>query len=246
MFPRDIHAPRLARHFVTAALEMRKEMLATTRIVVSIIRQEEIEGAQGVAAEDQPPPHGAAVEACIAAQITEVERALERHAERLQQEAAGLEQEAAFAEEQARRARAKADEASQRADDARDKADAAAGEPIGGRDVVSVAQDEEYREKVLGPAGTPRVAVEAGVRAVFGYPLQVGAVRLGALNLYRRTPGPRRNRTPLASEVCSPGRVSSPTMRCPSRFSRGASVVPSPGPTPLITTTLPSSNPAMC
>lgn len=32
--------------------------------------------------------------------------------------------------------------------------------------------------------------VEAGVRAVFGYPLQVGAVRLGALNLYRRTPGP--------------------------------------------------------
>jgi len=33
-------------------------------------------------------------------------------------------------------------------------------------------------------------AVEAGVRAVFGYPLQVGAVRLGALNLYRHTPGP--------------------------------------------------------
>lgn len=33
-------------------------------------------------------------------------------------------------------------------------------------------------------------AVKAGVRAVFGYPLQVGAVRLGALNLYRHTPGP--------------------------------------------------------
>ena len=33
-------------------------------------------------------------------------------------------------------------------------------------------------------------AVEAGVRAVFGYPLQMGAVRLGALHLYRRTPGP--------------------------------------------------------
>jgi len=33
-------------------------------------------------------------------------------------------------------------------------------------------------------------AVEAGVRAVFGFPLQLGAVRLGALNLYRDRPGP--------------------------------------------------------
>ncbi|MHB8466107.1 MAG: GAF and ANTAR domain-containing protein, partial [Acidimicrobiales bacterium] len=33
-------------------------------------------------------------------------------------------------------------------------------------------------------------AVDAGVRAVFGFPLQVGAVRLGALNLYRDRPGP--------------------------------------------------------
>lgn len=32
-------------------------------------------------------------------------------------------------------------------------------------------------------------AVEAGVRAVFGFPLQVGAVRLGALNLYSDIPG---------------------------------------------------------
>jgi GAF domain/ANTAR domain len=32
-------------------------------------------------------------------------------------------------------------------------------------------------------------ALDAGVRAVFGFPLQVGAVRLGALNLYRDTPG---------------------------------------------------------
>lgn len=32
-------------------------------------------------------------------------------------------------------------------------------------------------------------AVEAGVRAVFGFPLQVGSVRLGALNLYRDRPG---------------------------------------------------------
>jgi len=32
-------------------------------------------------------------------------------------------------------------------------------------------------------------ALDAGVRAVFGFPLQVGAVRLGALNLYRNEPG---------------------------------------------------------
>jgi hypothetical protein len=32
-------------------------------------------------------------------------------------------------------------------------------------------------------------AVAAGARAVFGFPLQVGAVRLGALNLYRDQPG---------------------------------------------------------
>lgn len=33
-------------------------------------------------------------------------------------------------------------------------------------------------------------ALEAGVRAIFGFPLQVGAIRLGALNLYRDRPGP--------------------------------------------------------
>ena len=33
-------------------------------------------------------------------------------------------------------------------------------------------------------------ALAAGVRAVFGFPLQVGAVRLGALNLYRDRAGP--------------------------------------------------------
>jgi hypothetical protein len=32
-------------------------------------------------------------------------------------------------------------------------------------------------------------AIDAGVRAVFGFPLQVGAVRLGALNLYADRPG---------------------------------------------------------
>ena len=33
-------------------------------------------------------------------------------------------------------------------------------------------------------------AVEAGVRAVFGFPLRVGTVRPGALNLYRERSGP--------------------------------------------------------
>ncbi len=42
------------------------------------------------------------------------------------------------------------------------------------------------------PAFTGR-AVEAGARAVFGFPLQVGAVRLGALNLYRNRPGGLRD-----------------------------------------------------
>lgn len=32
-------------------------------------------------------------------------------------------------------------------------------------------------------------ALQAGVRAVFGFPLRVGAARLGALNLYRDRPG---------------------------------------------------------
>ncbi len=39
------------------------------------------------------------------------------------------------------------------------------------------------------PAFSPP-ALDAGARAVFGFPLQVGAVRLGALNLYRDQSGP--------------------------------------------------------
>ncbi len=39
------------------------------------------------------------------------------------------------------------------------------------------------------PAFTPPV-LEAGVRAVFGFPLRFGAVRLGALDFYRDRPGP--------------------------------------------------------
>lgn len=51
-------------------------------------------------------------------------------------------------------------------------------------------------EPDLAEPATPRwiafsePALAAGVRAVFGFPLQVGAVGLGALNLYRDRPGP--------------------------------------------------------
>jgi GAF domain len=57
-------------------------------------------------------------------------------------------------------------------------------------------QDRPVLEPDLADPGTPRwiafspPAIEAGARAVFGFPLQVGAVRLGALNLYRDRPGP--------------------------------------------------------
>lgn len=51
-------------------------------------------------------------------------------------------------------------------------------------------------EPDLAKAGTPRwpaftpAALDGGVRAIFGFPLDVGAVRIGALNLYRDGPGP--------------------------------------------------------
>jgi len=41
-------------------------------------------------------------------------------------------------------------------------------------------------------AFTPQ-AVEAGARAVFGFPIRAGAIRLGALNLYRDRPGSLSN-----------------------------------------------------
>ena len=37
--------------------------------------------------------------------------------------------------------------------------------------------------------GFRRPAIDAGVRAVFGFPLRAGAIRLGALNLYSDRPG---------------------------------------------------------
>jgi GAF domain-containing protein len=57
-------------------------------------------------------------------------------------------------------------------------------------------EDRPVLEPNLAAPDTPRwlafagPVLDAGVRAVFGFPLQVGAVRLGALNLYRDEPGP--------------------------------------------------------
>ena len=61
--------------------------------------------------------------------------------------------------------------------------------------VDAFQQDRPVLEPDLASPTTPRwlafsgPAVDAGVRAIFGFPLQVGAVRLGALNLYRDQPG---------------------------------------------------------
>ena len=57
-------------------------------------------------------------------------------------------------------------------------------------------QDRPVAEPDLADPKVPRwlgftpPAVAAGARAVFGFPLQVGTVRLGALNFYRDQPGP--------------------------------------------------------
>ena len=62
--------------------------------------------------------------------------------------------------------------------------------------VDACSQDRPVLEPDLADPMTPRwpafrgPAVQAGVRAVFGFPLQVGTVRLGALDLYNERPGP--------------------------------------------------------
>jgi hypothetical protein len=61
--------------------------------------------------------------------------------------------------------------------------------------VDAFRQGRPVLEPNLADPDTPRwlgftpPALTAGARAVFGFPLQVGAVRLGALNLYRDRPG---------------------------------------------------------
>ncbi len=62
--------------------------------------------------------------------------------------------------------------------------------------VDAYQQDRVVIEPDLADPATPRwlaftpPALRSGVRAVFGFPLRVGTVRLGALNLYRDAPGP--------------------------------------------------------
>jgi GAF domain-containing protein len=62
--------------------------------------------------------------------------------------------------------------------------------------VDAYQQNRVVAEPDLAEPVTPRwiaftpPALEAGVRAVFGFPMRSGTVRLGALNLYRDGPGP--------------------------------------------------------
>ena len=62
--------------------------------------------------------------------------------------------------------------------------------------VDAYQQDKVVAEPDLAAPVTPRwpaftgPALRAGVRAIFGFPLRAGAVRLGTLDLYRDAPGP--------------------------------------------------------
>jgi hypothetical protein len=56
------------------------------------------------------------------------------------------------------------------------------------QDMVITEPDLSDPQLPRWPAFAPP-AVQAGVRAVFGFPMRVGTVRLGALNLYRAVPG---------------------------------------------------------
>ncbi len=73
------------------------------------------------------------------------------------------------------------------------------------------------------PAFTPPT-LQAGVRAIFGFPLRVGSVRLGALNLYRDRSGPLSGdqHTTRQASSRSSGRSASP------RRSSGCGPTPSP------------------
>ncbi|MGH3864849.1 MAG: GAF domain-containing protein [Pseudonocardiaceae bacterium] len=57
-----------------------------------------------------------------------------------------------------------------------------------GRPVV--VADLEVATRQTGWPVFAAAAVEAGARAVFAFPLQLGAIRIGVLAFYRVTPGP--------------------------------------------------------
>jgi GAF domain-containing protein len=96
--------------------------------------------------------------------------------------------------------------------------------------VDAYRQDRVVIETDLAEPSTPRwsalapAMVRAGARALFGFPLRVGAIRLGALNLYQNHPGPLSEnqhsdalamayvaaRTVLASGPSAPGLATRP------------------------------------
>jgi hypothetical protein len=52
-----------------------------------------------------------------------------------------------------------------------------------------VLEPELANPRVMRWPAFSKPAVEAGVEAIFGFPLQIGAIRIGALDLYRDSPG---------------------------------------------------------
>ena len=64
-----------------------------------------------------------------------------------------------------------------------------AGAPV----LVPDLQHSEDLRAERWPAFLPG-AIAAGVRAVFAFPLQIGAITIGALDLYRSSPGPLQDR----------------------------------------------------
>ncbi|NEA36857.1 GAF and ANTAR domain-containing protein [Streptomyces sp. SID13031] len=60
------------------------------------------------------------------------------------------------------------------------------------RDRRPVLEHDLARAGARWPAFAP-AATESGIAAIFAFPLQIGAIRLGVLDLYRDTPGPLDN-----------------------------------------------------
>ena len=58
------------------------------------------------------------------------------------------------------------------------------------REELAVAEPDLAAPGTVRWSGFSPAALSAGVRAIFGFPLRVGATRVGALDLYRDQPGP--------------------------------------------------------
>ncbi|CAN5315989.1 ANTAR domain-containing protein [soil metagenome] len=73
----------------------------------------------------------------------------------------------------------------------------ASGKPVLVADLDDPAREVDQRW----PMFTPE-AMQAGVRAIFAFPIRIGTVAIGTLDLYRRTPGPL-DQTQIASGLAT-------------------------------------------